>query len=150
LSVFYFNWYDCNPTSGYLTITVGADGWDAAIFFPAFMTNYPMNHNYTFEITSLGTGMEGPPSNTDLLNLNVSSNPIQAGDYVTFDLPANGNARICVYDMSGRIAATLIDDEIQAGSHSVQFEGPNLSNGTYFIMLFANDQISGQKVVLTR
>lgn len=147
---FYFNWYNCDPTTGEYTVSVGADGWDFAIFFPAFMTNYPMNHLYTFEITALGTGIEGSPSNTDLLNLNVSSNPIQAGDYVTFDLPSDGNARMFIYDMSGRVAATLIDEEMQAGSHSVQFEESGLSNGTYFIMLFASDQISGQKVVLTR
>ncbi len=146
----YFNWYSCDPTSGDINITVGANGWDAAIFFPAFMTNYPMNHDYTFEITTLGTGMEGSPSNTDLLNLNVSSNPIHAGDYVTFDLPTDGNASMLVYDMSGRVAATLIDETIQAGSHSVQFEGSDLSEGTYFIMLLADDQISTQKVVFTR
>lgn len=142
--------YDCDPTSGELTITVGADGWDAAIFFPAFMTNYPMNHDYTFEITSLGTGIEGSPSNTDLLNLNVSSNPIQTGDFVTFDLPTDGNASMLIYDMSGRVAAKLIDETMQAGSHSVQFEGSNLSEGTYFITLITNDQISRRKVVLTR
>ncbi|MCD4775337.1 MAG: T9SS type A sorting domain-containing protein [Candidatus Aegiribacteria sp.] len=143
-----FDWYECDPTTGDFSVSVGADGWDYAIFFPAFMSNSPLDHLYTFNITAT-TGIEGSPSTTDLLNLNVSSNPIQAGGYVTFDLPFDGNAKMCVYDMSGRIASTLIDEEMQAGSHSVQFEGSDMSNGTYFIMLFANDKISAQKVVLS-
>ncbi|MCD4701185.1 MAG: T9SS type A sorting domain-containing protein, partial [Candidatus Aegiribacteria sp.] len=146
---FHFNWYECYTPSGDITVSVDANGWDYAIFFPTFLSNSPLDHTYTFDLTCL-TGIEGSPSTTDLLSLNVSSNPIQTGDYVTFNLPSSGNARICVYDMSGRMATTLLDEEMQAGSHSVQFEGSDLSNGTYFIMVFANDQISGQKVVLTR
>lgn len=144
-----FHWYECDSTTGDISFSVGAEGWDYAIFFPAFISHSPLDHLYTFNIS--GTeGIEGSPSITDLLNLNVSSNPIQAGGYVTFDLPFDGNARMCVYDMSGRIASTLVDEEMQAGSHSVRFEGSDMSNGTYFIMLFANDQISAQKVVLSK
>ncbi|MCK4806568.1 MAG: T9SS type A sorting domain-containing protein [Candidatus Aegiribacteria sp.] len=146
---FNFSWYDCDATTGDVTVSAGAYGWDSAIFFPAFMSSTSLDHTYTFDITGTD-GIEGSPSTTDIINLNVSSNPIQAGGYITFDLPSNGNAMVCVYDMSGRMAATLLDEEMQAGSHSIQFEGSDLSNGTYFIMLFANDQISGQKVVLSR
>ncbi len=147
---FCFNWYHCDATSGDITVTVGADGWDSAIFFPAFMSNSPLDHTYTFDITSLGTGIEGSPETSDILSLNVSSNPIQAGGFVTFDLPSAGNARMCVYDMSGRAAAVLLDEEMQTGSHTVQFDGSDLADGTYFIVLFADGMISGQKVVFTR
>jgi hypothetical protein len=147
---FSFKWYNCDPTTGEYTVTIGADGWDSAIFFPAFVDLSPLDHNYTFDITLLGTGIEEDPATSDLLNLSVSSNPIQSGGFVTFDLPTAGNANLRVYDMSGRTAAVLLDEDMQAGSHSVQFAGDNLSDGTYFIMLFANDQISAQKVVLTR
>jgi hypothetical protein len=147
---FYFEWHECDATTGDIEVAIGAYGWDTAIFFPAFMSNSPLDHLYTFDLTSLGTGIEESSSTTDLLSLNVSSNPIKAGGYVAFNLPADGNARMCVYDMSGRVAATLVDEQMQAGSHSVQFEGSDLSNGTYFIMLFANDQITGQKVVLSK
>ncbi len=124
--------------------------------FEAFFMDYGCWRWFTYDNWFSGcgmyneTGIEGSPSNTDLLNLNVSSNPIQTGDYIPFDLPTDGNASILIYDMSGRVAAKLIDDELQAGPHSIQFDGSNLSSGTYFIMLFANDQISTQKVLLTR
>lgn len=146
---FSFNWYNGDAATGEVTVSIGADGWDSAIFFPAFMSSSSLDHLYTFDLSAT-TGIEGSPENRDILDLNVSSNPIQAGGFVTFDLPSDGNARICVYDMSGRMAASLLDSEMQAGSHTLQFEGSDLSEGTYFIMLFANDQVSGQKVVLTR
>ncbi|MBN2586355.1 MAG: T9SS type A sorting domain-containing protein [Candidatus Fermentibacteraceae bacterium] len=146
----YFEWYDCDPTTGNLDVTVGACGWDYAIFFPALISTSPLDHLYEISISSLGTGIEGSPDVTDQLNLSVSSNPMTAGGSVTFNMPEAGNAQLQVYDMSGRVAATLLDDDIQAGQHSVQFQGTDLSNGTYFIMLFADDRMSSQKVVLAR
>lgn len=146
---FCFDWYNADAATGEVTVSIGAEGWDSAIFFPAFMSSTSLDHLYTFDLSAT-TGIEGSPETRDILDLNVSSNPIQAGGFVTFDLPSDGNARICVYDMSGRMAASLLDSEMQAGSHTLQFEGSDLSEGTYFIMLFANDQVSGQKVVLTR
>ncbi len=146
----YFEWYDCDASTGNLDVTVGAEGWDYAIFFPALISTSPLDHLYEFTISSLGTGLEGSPDVTDQLNLSVSSNPMNAGGSVTFNMPEAGNAQLQVYDMSGRVAATLLDDNILAGSHTVQFQGTDLSNGTYFIMLFADDRMSSQKVVLAR
>ncbi len=147
---FNFQWYECDPATGDKSVSVGADGWDTVIFFPAFMSNSPLDHTYTFNISSDGTGIEGPSSTTAPLEMNLSSNPMNGSGFITFNLPTDGNASMYIYDMSGRIASTLINEDMQAGSHSVQLEGSNLSEGTYFIMLFADDQICGQKMVITR
>jgi len=147
---FYFQWYECDPATGDKSVTVGADGWDTAIFFPAFLSNSPLDHTYTYNVSSVGTGIEGPSSTTDPLEMNLSSNPMNENGFVTFNLPSDGNVSMYIYDMSGRIASTLLNEDMQAGFHSVQLEGYNLSEGTYFIMLFADDQICGQKMVITR
>ena len=143
-------WYDCDPATGNKTVAVGAAGWDYAIFFPAFISTTPLDHTYTFNITSLGTGLEGSPDVSDQLNLSVSSNPMPAGGFVTFEMPAAGNAQLQVYDMSGRVAATLLDEEVLAGTHTVQFQETGLSNGTYFVILYAGDRMASRKMVLAR
>ncbi|MFO8183465.1 MAG: T9SS type A sorting domain-containing protein [Candidatus Aegiribacteria sp.] len=144
-----FEWYECDPATGDKTVSVGGSGWDYAIFFPAFLGMTPLDHYYSFDITST-TGMEGSPEVSDQLSLGVSSNPMPAGGSVTFQMPEAGSAQLKVYDMSGRVAATLLDDNIQAGTHTVQLQGAELSSGTYFIMLFADGRMAGQKMVLTR
>ncbi|OPL18987.1 MAG: hypothetical protein AVO35_03410 [Candidatus Aegiribacteria sp. MLS_C] len=144
----YFEWYDCDPSSGDLTVTVGASGWDYAIFIPAFISSSPLDHLYTFDITAIGTGLEGSPDVTDQFDLDVSSNPMPANGSVSFNMPQAGRAEIHVYDMSGRVAATLLDGEVPAGVNTVEFQGTDLSSGTYFIMLFADGRMASQKVVL--
>jgi len=148
-TAFTWNWYECDPTTGDYYIDVDATGWDYAIFVVGAVEDAPQDHTYNFGIVDV-TGIEGSPDPTGTLNLQVSSNPIQSGDVVSFNMPSTGSAIIKVYDVSGRVTATLLDQEVQAGNHSVQFSDANLSEGTYFIMLFADDQIEGRKVVLSR
>lgn len=145
----HFEWFECDPVTGDKSVSVGGSGWDYAIFFPAFLGMTPLDHYYSFDITAT-TGMEGSPEVSDQLSLSVSSNPMPSGGSVTFRMPEAGSAQLKVYDMSGRVAATLLDDNIQAGNHTVQLHGSELSSGTYFIMLFADGRMAGQKMVLTR
>ena len=142
-----FQWYDCDATSGDKTVAVSAAGWDYALFFPAFMTTTSLDHYYEFDITA-ETGIEGGVT-TPPIGLNVSSNPLRLGDAIMFDMPSAGRAELMVFDISGRNVAELYDDQAPAGTSSVQLVGENLTEGTYFVTLFANDQILSRKVVLT-
>lgn len=146
---FYFEWHECDPSSGDITIGVDANGWDFVIFFPAFMSETSLDHTYEFDIT-YEAGIEGSPNRPGVIDLNVSSNPLRSGDLITFDISAAGRTRISVFDISGRLSATLVDEEMAAGSYSVQFSDSELADGTYFIVLFSNGQITSRKVVLTR
>ncbi len=148
-SDFDFNWYECDPTTGDYTVVVETETWDFIIFFPALIDASTSDRFYEFDITDV-TGIEGSPETPDMLNMSLSSNPLNSGGYVNFNLPVAGNARICVFDMSGRMADILIDEEMPVGSHSVQFNRSELADGTYFITLFANNQIAGRKVVLIK
>ncbi len=146
----YYKMYRCDSSTGDVEVTVGASGWDYAIFFPACMSSSSIDHLYTYNITATGTGIEGSPDMTDLLNLRVSSNPIDRDGSITFNMPETGRAELQVYDTGGRAVATLLDDDLPAGSHTVAFEGTNLANGTYFVMLFAGDGSASLKVVVAR
>ena len=40
-----------------------------------------------------------------------------------------------VFDVLGKEVATLVDEQMQPGSYSVQFDGKNLSSAVYFYKL---------------
>lgn len=65
-------------------------------------------------------------------------NPFNPTTIIGYDLPEDSRVNIRVYDVLGRVAATLVDGkEIRAGSWSVQLHGENLSSGVYFYRIDA-------------
>jgi len=50
-------------------------------------------------------------------------------------LPFDCKVNIKVYDVSGRVVASLIDSEKKSGSYSFAFNASGLNNGIYFYKL---------------
>lgn len=72
-----------------------------------------------------------------------------------FVLARESNVEIAVYDVSGRMVATLADEEFAPGRHSVPWSGTGmndapLSSGVYFAVVRAGDFRATKKVVLSR
>jgi hypothetical protein len=60
-----------------------------------------------------------------------------------------------VYDVLGRVVATLVNDVKQPGTYTVQFSanggnGPNLASGVYFYRLQAGSFVQTKKLLLLR
>jgi hypothetical protein len=128
-------WYDCDPTTGDINVAVPGAGWDYVIFLVAFMGETSVTHYYEYNIT-YETGIEGGVITPAELDLTVSANPLTAGGEITMDIPAAGAAR-------------LFDGTVEAGNHAVSYNG-ELLQGTYFLRLYAGNQIKTIKVVLAR
>ncbi|MBE0643200.1 MAG: T9SS type A sorting domain-containing protein [Bacteroidetes bacterium] len=60
-----------------------------------------------------------------------------ASTTIRFETPRNGHALLAVFDMLGRRVATLVDQVLPSGSHSVRFDGTALRAGTYIVVLDA-------------
>ncbi len=54
-------------------------------------------------------------------------NPFNPQTQISFDLPSAGPASLRVYDLSGRLVATLVDAPLTAGSHSATWDGTDLN-----------------------
>ena len=55
-----------------------------------------------------------------------------------------------VYDVLGNEIATLINEEKQPGTYSVQFDGAGLSSGVYFYTLTAGNFVESKKMTLMK
>ncbi|MFZ1728968.1 MAG: choice-of-anchor X domain-containing protein [Bacteroidota bacterium] len=61
-----------------------------------------------------------------------------AATTISFDTPTLGHARVAVYDMLGRCVATVVDQTLPAGTHSLSFNAASLRAGSYLLALETN------------
>jgi hypothetical protein len=80
----------------------------------------------------------------------VYPNPFNAITNVSFELPRTGYAQLGVYDVSGRLVASVLDGELKAGSYELRLDASSLATGVYFLHLEAGEQNTSQKLVLLK
>jgi hypothetical protein len=79
-----------------------------------------------------------------------SPNPFNPSTAIRYQLAANSQVSLLVYDVSGRLVATLVNGWQEAGSHLVTFDGSRLSSGLYFLRMQAGDFSAVKKMMLVK
>jgi hypothetical protein len=76
-------------------------------------------------------------------------NPFNPSTKITFELKSSGYTTLKIYDMLGNEVATLVQNELASGSHSVNFNAASLASGTYVYQLNVNGtRITNKMVIL--
>lgn len=127
-------------------VTLGSGYTDASGAVTINVASVPTSDNVTLTVTAHnlyplqeslpagGSGVEG--SNGGIgsgVALHVNS-PVTGTAAVSFSVPTAGHAGLRVFDMTGRVVDTLIDGEITAGQHSIDWN-TDTAGGIYFIRL---------------
>ena len=101
--------------------------------FPYFCEIHP---SMTASINVLGpTGVEDDIENLLPEQLTLGQNypnPFNASTTISFSTAAPTDARLEIYDITGRLVATLYDGSVEAGEHSVVWDASGYSTGVYF------------------
>jgi hypothetical protein len=77
-------------------------------------------------------------------------NPFNPVTNLTFGLPVDSKVFIQIYNLQGQVVSTLLNDNMQAGYHSVVWNADNHSSGIYFVQMIAGDYIHNQKIMLVK
>lgn len=77
-------------------------------------------------------------------------NPFNPSTQITYQLPKTEHIEIKVFDVTGKLIATLVNRNQQAGTHTIQFDAQNLSSGIYFYQLSGNFGIRTNKMMLIK
>ncbi|MCK9211829.1 MAG: T9SS type A sorting domain-containing protein [Ignavibacteriaceae bacterium] len=77
-------------------------------------------------------------------------NPFNPSTVISWQLAVGSNVTLKVYDVLGKEVATLVNNELQAGTYSVNFNASNLSSGIYFYALRAGNYAQTKKMILLR
>jgi hypothetical protein len=77
-------------------------------------------------------------------------NPFHRSTAITYSLPEVSSVSLKVYDITGRLVETLVDQYQDPGMHQVLWEPKNESCGIYFCRLDAEGLGSTRKMILLR
>jgi subtilisin family serine protease len=77
-------------------------------------------------------------------------NPFNPATTIRFAVPMATHAVLKIYDILGQEVATLVDDRIEAGTHTVQWSPVGLASGVYLYRLEAGSYSAGKKLILLK
>ena len=96
---------------------------------------------------------ESPGPSDELKDFSLSQcypNPFNPSTKISFSISQPTFTQLKIYDVFGREITTLVNELLQEGSHSYQFNGKNLASGVYFYSLKAGNYSATKKMILTK
>lgn len=90
---------------------------------------------------------------TNLLQFSLSQNypnPFNPSTIFEFQIPSAGLVTLKIFDLLGREAATILQGELQAGLHRVEWQANGLPSGIYFYRLATGGWSNTKKLVLIK
>jgi len=77
-------------------------------------------------------------------------NPFNPATTIKFTLPSADRVELAVFDVQGRRVASLLDQQLEAGEHSVHFDGAHLASGVYFYRIQTGKFTATKKMTLVK
>jgi uncharacterized delta-60 repeat protein len=77
-------------------------------------------------------------------------NPFNPNTIINFQIPAENNVKLTVFDITGREIVTLINENLKAGTYKADFDGGKYSTGVYFYKLTAGNFNETKKMLMIR
>jgi hypothetical protein len=77
-------------------------------------------------------------------------NPFNPQTTINYSLQKSSTVKITVYDILGNKIITLVNEQKDAGKHSVKFDGSNKACGLYFYCIEAGSFTDIKKFVLMK
>lgn len=84
-------------------------------------------------IGQYGVSADNEHDQTSFYNLKFSPNPFRNFCQISFSLYQPEKVEISLYNIRGQKVATVFDDMVETGSHTVQWDSEDLSSGVYFL-----------------
>ena len=102
-----------------------------------FIYNIPPLSVVHLVLTNSSSGIidEGLPGSF-VLNQNYP-NPFNPSTKIDFKIPVASHVRIKIFDILGKEINTLVDAEMERGTHSIYFSGEKIPSGVYFYKIEA-------------
>jgi hypothetical protein len=87
------------------------------------------------------------------LNFSLSQNypnPFNPVTNIKFDLPESGFVELTIYDINGREITKLVQQQMNAGSYSADWDASGYASGVYIYSIEACGQKESKKMVLIK
>jgi hypothetical protein len=77
-------------------------------------------------------------------------NPFNPVTTIQFDLPKSGFVEMIIYDINGRVITKLVQQQMNAGSYSADWDASNYPSGVYFYKLESGNFTESKRMVLVK
>jgi N-acetylmuramoyl-L-alanine amidase len=77
-------------------------------------------------------------------------NPFNPTTQIKFSVPQTSNVKMIVTDILGKEIAVLVNDNLNAGNYSANFDASSISSGVYFYTLITDNFIQSKKMILMK
>jgi len=111
---------------------------------------YDANGNILSVVTSLVAAVEEGASAYQFALGATTPNPGGGIRNVVFTMPSRGRVTLRVFDVTGRLQATLVDRDLDRGKHDVRFFSERWSAGVYFYRLESAGRVRSGRMVVVR
>jgi hypothetical protein len=95
-------------------------------------------------------GVNEPSVISQQSSLNIYPNPFTNETTFSISLDEPSQVNLVLMDRMGRLVATVLDDSLAKGTHSISWNAEGLPSGIYFYHLTAGNQSSTGKLVVVR
>jgi len=96
----------------------------------------------------MASRLEDPPRATELIGNHP--NPFNPATRLVFYIPTATHVNLAVYNILGQRVETLIDDVLEAGEHSVLWNGGHVASGVYFYRFHTPGYVDTRKMLLLK
>lgn len=115
--------------------------------------------NYIYRLKQID--FDGTTSYSKEVNVEITSpkvfaldqnypNPFNPSTVIKYSIPVDGFVSLAVYNLLGEKVATLVNDNLKAGGHEINFDASNLSSGVYFYRLESGSFTAVKKLMLLK
>lgn len=77
-------------------------------------------------------------------------NPFNPSTKIEVSIPIQSQVNLTIYDMLGRVVATLANEEMRAGKHLLEWNAGGLASGVYIYRLITSEGVFTKKMTLIK
>lgn len=151
-------------SSGIFISTDNGDTWSSfnSGLPNLYIYSLDINDNYLYvgifgsiwrhQLSEIITSVNPNPDNV-ATNFSLSQNypnPFNPTTTIEFAIPNKAFTKLVVYDLLGKEVKVLLNEDMNAGSYSINFDGSSLSSGIYYYRLIANKFAETKKFILLK
>ena len=128
-----------HDSAGVITITANTNGLQPAILTTDVVVTDINDDNYL--------------QNNKITNVTLYNNypnPFNPSTNINFSIPNSGLVTLRVYNVLGQQVAELVNQEMEAGKHTYEFDGSKLSSGMYVYQLNTETVSISKKMLLIK